>query len=95
MNRVVKIGLNTITYTCLVIAIIFLITANRRLCAAIRLNNASRVINTKSNKLWDKKQPHTVVLLKPGKYEQWEIEDIKKFEDGQEKEFIEFLKKER
>lgn len=95
MKRIVKIGLTTITYTCLVLAVIFLFTANRRLCAAIRLHNASRIINTESNKLWDKKQPHTVVLLKPGKHKQWDIEDIKKFEDGEEKEFIKFLKKDK
>ncbi len=93
MKRLLKIGLNTITYTCLILAVIFLITANKRLCASIELNNVSKIVNTQSNKLWDKKQPHTVVLLKHGKYEQWEIEDIKRFEDGQQDEFIEFLKR--
>ena len=92
MKRILRIGLNTVTYTCLVLSIIFLLTANERLCAAIRLNNASKVINTRSNKLWDKKQPHTVVLLKPDKYGCWDVEDIKQFKDGQQKEFVDYLK---
>ena len=95
MKRLLTIAFVTMTYTSLVLAIIFANHASKTYCSAIELNIASGLITAKSNKLWDKKQPHTVVLLKPGKDGQWEIEDIKKFEDGQEEKFIKFLKRDK
>ena len=93
IKNIYRVGLRTFVITCFIFSIIFILQANDRFCAAIELNNASRNINLASNKLFDAKQPHTVVLGKVNEQGVFEVEDIKRFVDGQEEEFIEFLKR--
>lgn len=102
MKKIGRIALRTLLITCFVISIIYIVKANERLCAAIKLHNECKNIQSdmdQQSKILIKLksdmviQPHTVVLMSLGENEQWKIEDIKKFEKGQHKEFLEYIKR--
>lgn len=91
--RIVKIGITTIVISLFVLSIIFFVAGNKRINTAIKLNNITIGLNNRIAQP-EKIQPHTVVLLETNEQGLWVVVSIKRFEHGQEKEFIAYLKRE-
>jgi hypothetical protein len=105
MKKIVKVSCMTVAITLFAMSIIFFMAGNHRCNRAMKLYEQVTESNLKTDKRLDetasvikqiedreKIRPHTVVLLKPNEFGLWDVEDIKQFEQGQQKEFIDFLR---
>ena len=108
VERIAKVSGITIVIFLFILSIIFFIAGDYRFKRAVKMYDLITENNLKTDKKLEKTalilkkiedqvkiQPHTVVLLKPGKHGRWEYHDVKRFKNGQQEEFIKFLKKDK